>query len=149
MAKERRETGMSLRLGQALRFVGGFALGVLALPALAALGLAGLLAISIAFGGSQPREISASFWTWGWDVTRAGGASLLVRQDRGAVTKQRCRGACDDLVFWYEPAELVEVRDAKGACVVCRGQGLRLPFQSAKRWALGGAPLSLQEDKRR
>lgn len=133
--------------GQLVRFVVGFASGFLALPMAGALALA--LLILAEQGDRDPAEIPASFWTVGHKVTQAGGVSVRVERGAAEVTRQACREACDDLIYWIEAAERVEVRDGAGDCLLCEGQGLRLPFTSPKRWRLTGYPLRLEEEHRR
>lgn len=130
-----------------VRFASGFALGFLLLPIAGATVLVLLLLASDR--SSYPLEVSASFWTKGQQVTQAGGASVRVERRGPEVTEQTCREACDDLVYWFEAAERVEVRDGAGDCLLCEGQGFRLPFARPKRWALTGPPLRLEEARGR
>jgi hypothetical protein len=132
-------------VSRGLRFSGGFVLGFLVLPLAFVVWGAALITIDKVSRANGPVVIPTSFWTWGGAVTREGGASVVVTRGR-EVTRQTCRGTCDDLVFWHSAAERVEVRDAKGRCIVCREQGFLLPFQQPKRWSLGGNPLRLDEE---
>ena len=95
-----------------------------------------------------PTQVPVSFWTEGYKVTQAGGASVRVDRHDAEVTQQTCREACDDLIYWFGAAERVEVRDRGGDCLLCEGQGLRLPFTDPKRWGLTGHPLRLEEQRR-
>jgi len=133
--------------GRLVRFVIGFAMGFLALPVAGASALA--LLILVEQGDRGPTEIPASFWTEGYKVTQAGGVRVRVERGDAEVTQQVCREACDDLIYWIEAAERVEVRDDAGDCLLCKGQGLRLPFVGRERWRLTGYPLRLEEAHRR
>jgi len=58
----------------------------------------------------------------GADVTRHGGAKLIVANETGAKFTVTCRDACDDLRFRTLSGENrygVRVLDAKGDCVAC------------------------------
>lgn len=130
-----------------VRFASGFALGFLALPIAGATVL--VLFLLASDRSSHPLEAPASFWTQGHQVSQAGGASVRVERRGPEVTQQTCREACDDLVYWYERAERVEVRNAGGDCLLCEEQGFRLPFARLKRWGLTGQPLRLEEARDR
>ena len=142
-------SGRWSRLGRVLRFAAGLFVGMAAVPILGALGMAGLLGISlVAERMSPPNQVrEPRIWTVGSDISRAGGATILVRGRRNAeATRQTCREACDDLIYRHSTLEHIEVRDAKGRCIVCRDTGRALPFQKPKRWSLGGRPLELTEE---
>ena len=135
-------------LGRRTRFAAGFFVGVISLPLLAMMFFVSAGAFLLAVEGATPdrgREIRAAFWTDGSDVTRSGGTSVIVRGLDNSLTRQTCREACDDLIFWSAAAERVEVRRADDNCIVCEGQGLRLPFTAPRRWGLSGDPVRLYE----
>lgn len=136
-------------LGRIFKFVAGVIVGLLALPMAAGLALTILVLVVIALGEpaapAQGAGSHAAFWTEGGDISRSGGTVVMVREIDGSLTRQTCRETCDDLIMWVGAAERVEVRGADGECLLCKGQGLRLPFTSPKRWALAGRPLKLHE----
>lgn len=134
-------------LGRIFRFVAGVIVGFLALPV--ATGLALTLVVLVVTGlepAPDQRDGSrAGFWTVGGDISRSGGTVVVVRETDGALTRQACRETCDDLIVWSGAAKRVEVRAADGECLLCKDQGLRLPYTWPKRWALAGRPLKLHE----
>jgi hypothetical protein len=138
----------SSAFGRGIRFGGGLLLGLFALPLVGVALMAGLLGVWAVSERLWPPEkvLDPLIWTVGRDIAPAGGATILIRgREDAEVTRQTCREACDDLIYWHSTLERIEVRDAKGRCIVCRDEGGALPFQKPKRWALGGRPLELTE----
>lgn len=133
-----------MMLRRAARFVGGLTVGLL-----------GVVVIILGYGIEHlgltppvPTSVGTSFWTDGVPISRDGGVTVLVRGEGGRdTTLQRCRGVCDDLWFYFVRAERVEVRNARGDCLVCQSQHAVLPYQQLKRWALAGSPLRLEASR--
>jgi hypothetical protein len=76
----------------------------------------------------------------GADVSRAGGAALVVRHRDGALI-QTCRGRCDDLRYQAYTGETnydVRVLDPKGACVACDPPRLTGGGYGTMRWEIAG-----------
>jgi len=117
---EKRPFGLQAGIWRVLRFLGGFLTGLLAIPAIVVGGFALLLLVSMAAERPTPKSGPApAFAISGRDVSRAGGVTVTwARSDE--VTRQRCRGVCDDLMFGFDEAKAIEVLDAKGRCIVCR-----------------------------
>lgn len=135
-------------LGRGTRFTAGFFVGLFGLPAIVAVFYVATFTFLVLGDKATPdrgREIPAAFWTDGGDVTRSGGASIVMHGADGSVTRQACREACDDLVFWSGAAERVEVRGAGGDCIVCEERGLQLPLTAPRRQGLSGNPVRLNE----
>lgn len=138
----------SSAFARVMRFSGGLLLGLFALPLVGVVLMASLLGVWAVSERLWPPEkvLDPLIWTVGRDIAPAGGATILIRGSKDAeVTRQTCREACDDLIYWYSTLARIEVRDAKGRCIVCRDAGGSLPFKKPKRWALGGRPLQLTE----
>ena len=108
-------------LGKTLRFVGGFVLSVTVLPCIVLALMAAAGWIFDAPHGRSGRSAAFQLTASGADLSRAGGASLVVATPRGRV-RLACRGACDDLAIRAADPRvtLIEVRDRDGGCVSCR-----------------------------
>lgn len=133
-----------------MRFGGGLLLGLFALPLVGVVIVAGLLGVWAVRERLSPPEKVLDPWIWtvGRDIAPAGGATILIRGSTDAeVTRQTCREACDDLIYWHSTLARIEARDAQGRCIVCRDTGRALPFQKPKRWVLGGRPLELRSGR--
>ena len=75
----------------------------------------------------------------GADVTRHGGAKVVIRNEGGAIT-QTCNGVCDDFAFVQDSPDNVytlEVRDAAGRCLLC-DQGDYVTNGVETSWVVGG-----------
>lgn len=151
MASERAEPRLSgansiLRGASRLfRFAGGLVAGVLVVPFLGALGLAGMYATATVSNWFAP-EPPARPWVEvrGQDVSAAGGVRLTLKNKSWAL-RLDCRDACDDLVE-TGPAQQLEVLSAGGKCVACREQdGSSLWSKPPKTWLLKGRPLLVEE----
>ena len=124
---------------RAARFAVGFILGLLAVPAaVVGLGLvviAGLAALGSGQVAGKPFLLTSS----GADISRAGGAAMIVQ--RGSdTTRLDCRDGCDDLRIEDEDGglEAIRVFGGNGDCVVCRTPG---DFQGpGNSWSVSGHP---------
>jgi len=151
LTRDEGEAGSGARaaFGRTARFAGGFVVGVAAIPLVVG---GGFVVLGLGLMGIQNLSPSianaiapAAFWTSGVDVSQAGGANVIVERD-GEVTRQTCRGRCDDLVYWSGAVDRVEVRAADGHRLLQSAQHRRLGlFREDKRLGLGGDPLTLNE----
>lgn len=136
-----------LRTGsRVVRFAGGFLSGLLMLPLLGLVGLVGAYVLSLI--GHQIYSTPADT---NWVVVRgadlsASGATTVDVKWKFKEARMTCRDACDDLVDMETPATRLEIRDARGDCIVCREQG-RWPWwiKHQNAWVVSGRPLSVQE----
>ena len=141
--QERRLITTSRRI---FNFAGGFFTGLVLIP-VALVCVAGIAALLLSRlpGGHSPPAGPRVLTTSGADISRAGGAAILVRR-LGDRLRQDCRDTCDDLRFENEGSSVdaVRVLDVRGGCVACRD--LSQPYESAptaKRLTVSGAPLSI------
>lgn len=129
------------RLG---RFAGGFLVGLLILPALAA--IAWLALIATGWLHMPGPEVGPTVNVSGADLSAYGTRSATFRMS-GVDVRQDCAGACDDLRF--EPSSdgqlwRVDVLDANGACVLCSAVDYaKSTRESIPSWEIGGRPLSV------
>ena len=89
----------------------------------------------------------------GADVSRAGGAALVIRSKRGTLT-QTCHGLCDDLRYQAHDDENdyeVRVLDPRGGCVACdQPRGAMGGYGAwSHRWRISGVhPLKIIVNER-
>lgn len=94
----------------ALRFTGGFVLGLIIIP--------GVLAVVLLGGGGAVLKAwthgpEGPFESVGAELSRAGATSVVWRRS-GEAVRQTCRADCDDIEFTYGPApKATEVSGAK------------------------------------
>lgn len=129
-----------------LRFIGGLAAGVLILPVLGCVGLGGMYVAGLV-GHLIYATPQGTEWVVlrGADLSDAGATTVGVEWNYKAA-RITCRDACDDLVDVDKAATRLEVRNARGECIVCREQG-RWPWyvKHPNAWLVGGRPLSVRE----
>lgn len=150
MTQDDGRTRLGATLGRAAKFAAGFLVGVLSIPLVV---LGGFTVLGLALFGVQQLSppmaqvsVPAAFWTAGVDVSHASGASVTVERDE-EITRQTCRGRCDDLVYWSGVVDRVEVRDASGRRLLQKEQDRRFGlFREHKLLGLGGDPLTLSEE---
>ena len=103
-----------------LRYASGVILGVLAPPfILASLALTWIVAMTLthpAYDPAKPLRVAIS----GEAVSKSSGAVVVVDSGR-AITRQHCRGTCDDLRIEdaRDTLDVLRVLDATGRCVAC------------------------------
>lgn len=131
------------------RFMAGLTAGLLVLPFLGILGLAGMYATTTVGGWFAPAPPTGP-WVEvkGQDVSTAGGVRMVFEDD-SQLLRLDCRDGCDDVVETGGPAERLEVRNAVGECVACRRQdGGSWWGKSPKTWLVKGRPLAIEEGRR-
>jgi len=139
-----RATGQAASRG--LRFTLGIVAGLLVLPFLGVLGLAGMYATATIGNWFAPPPPDRP-WVEirGRDVSASGGVSVVLKDESQAL-RLDCRDACDDLVETGGPAQHLEVRSASGECVVCREQPEASWWGThPKTWLVKGSPLAVEE----
>jgi len=110
-------------LWRGVRFGGGFFVGLLAIPAVVAgAGALLVLAVLVARRPAPPEGPVSVYTSSGAKISRAG-AVTVVWEGRDEITRQICRGRCDDLAFRFEEPEAIEARDASGRNLVRQRPG--------------------------
>lgn len=116
-------------------FRAGLAVGLVAF-------LAGVWSLHLWLAPARSDGFNVDVTSRGSDVSAGGGASVVVRNKRGAVT-QTCNGACDDLRYRAHDDENdyeVRVLDVRGACVACdQPRGVMGGYGAwSQRWLIAG-----------
>jgi hypothetical protein len=108
-----------------------------------AAGLAAWALIYVVVHPYRAPKFNVEIVSSGLDVSRHGGRRLVVDHGHGSLS-QMCNGACDDL--WYRASDdendyVVQVLDAKGACIVCdQPRGIMGGYGGwSHRWSISGA----------
>lgn len=110
------------RAPQVFRFVGGLAVGLMAVPMSVALLV---LAVILLFRGAEDSVNPYAAFDLqfvGQDISRAGGTSLVVHRS-GDRLHQRCRDICDDVAMKEivgRQLDRLEVLGPNQVCILCR-----------------------------